>query len=199
MGKIYGYARVSTKTQLDGNGLEQQVSEILKIYQNAIIYKESFSGKTMDRPIFKELINKLQDNDILVVTKLDRFCRTVKEGLESIDNLINRRIKIHILNMGIIEDNPIGRLIVTNLLAFAEFERSLIIERTQTGKEIARRKPDFKEGRPKKFTKRQIDNALNMLSINGGNYSYKEVEELLGISKSTLIRANNHKKIDKKS
>lgn len=199
MGKIYGYARVSTKTQLDGNGLEQQVSEILKIYQNAIIYKESFSGKTMDRPIFKELINKLQDNDILVVTKLDRFCRTVKEGLESIDNLINRGIKIHILNMGIIEDNPMGRLIVTNLLAFAEFERSLIIERTQTGKEIARRKPDFKEGRPKKFTKRQIDNALNMLSINGGNYSYKEVEELLGISKSTLIRANNHKKIDKKS
>jgi len=199
MGKIYGYARVSTKTQLDGNGLEQQVSELLKIYQNAIIYKESFSGKTMDRPIFKELINKLQDNDILVVTKLDRFCRTVKEGLESIDNLINRGIKIHILNMGIIEDNPMGRLIVTNLLAFAEFERSLIIERTQTGKEIARRKPDFKEGRPKKFTKRQIDNALNMLSINGGNYSYKEVEELLGISKSTLIRANNHKKIDKKS
>lgn len=194
MGKIYGYARVSTKTQLDGNGLEQQVNEILKIYKNAIIYKESFSGKTMDRPIFKELINKLQDGDILVVTKLDRFCRTVKEGLESIDNLINRGIKIHILNMGIIEDNPMGRLIVTNLLAFAEFERALIIERTQTGKEIAKRKPDFKEGRPKKFTKRQIDNALNMLSINGGNYSYKEVEELLGISKSTLIRANNHKK-----
>lgn len=190
MGKIYGYARVSTKTQLDGNGLEQQVSEILKIYQNAIIYKESFSGKTMDRPTFKQLINKVHYGDILVVTKLDRFCRTVKEGLESIDSLINRGIKIHILNMGIIEDNPIGRLIVTNLLAFAEFERTLIVERTQAGKEIARRKSDFKEGRPKKFTKKQIENAINMLSINGGNYSYKEVEELLGISKSTLIRAN---------
>ncbi|MGG7099175.1 recombinase family protein [Clostridium sardiniense] len=84
----------------------------------------------MDRPIFKELINKLQYGDILVVTKLDRFCRTVKEGLETIDILINRGIKIHILNMGIIEDNPIGRLIVINLLAFAEFERALIIERT---------------------------------------------------------------------
>lgn len=199
MGKIYGYARVSTKTQLDGNGLEQQVSEILKIYQNAIIYKESFSGKTMDRPLFKELINKLKDGDILVVTKLDRFCRTVKEGLESIDNLINKGVKIHILNMGVIEDNPIGRLIVTNLLAFAEFERTLIIERTQAGKEIARKKTDFKEGRPKKFTKKQIENALNMLTVNGGIYSYREVEELLGISKSTLIRANNHKKLAKKS
>ncbi|MGG7099176.1 hypothetical protein [Clostridium sardiniense] len=45
MGKIYGYARISTKIQLDGNGLEQQINEILKIYQTAIIYKESFSGK----------------------------------------------------------------------------------------------------------------------------------------------------------
>ncbi|GAA0069534.1 hypothetical protein UT300003_10570 [Clostridium sardiniense] len=56
--------------------------------------------------MFKELINRLQSGDILVVTKLDRFCGTVKEGLESIDNLINRGIKIHILNMGIIDDNP---------------------------------------------------------------------------------------------
>ncbi|WP_460294545.1 recombinase family protein [Clostridium sardiniense] len=70
------------------------------------MYKESFSGKTTDRPMFKELINRLQSGDILVVTKLDRFCGTVKEGLESIDNLINRGIKIHILNMGIIDDNP---------------------------------------------------------------------------------------------
>ena len=86
--------------------------------------------------------------------------------------------------MGLIEDTPMGRLIVTNLLAFAEFERAMIIERTRSGKAIAKTKEGFKEGRPKKYTVKQLDNALSMLTINGGNKSYKEVAELLGISKS---------------
>jgi len=64
-----------------------------------------------------------------------------------------------------------GKLIVTNLLAFAEFERAMIIERTQSGKIIAKGKPGFKEGRTKKFTDKQIEHALSMLSINGGNCS----------------------------
>ena len=96
--------------------------------------------------------------------------------------------------MGLIEDTPMGNLIVTNLLAFAEFERSLIIERTQQGKEIARQNPNFKEGRPKKYNQAKINEALNLLSVNGGNLSYKQVENLTGISKSTLIRNNNKKK-----
>ena len=97
--------------------------------------------------------------------------------------------------MGLIEDTPMGRLIVTNLLAFAEFERAMIIERTQGGKAIAKTKDGYKEGRPKAYTPEQLDNALSMLTINGGNRSYKEVERLLGISKSTLIRENNKRKL----
>ena len=110
---------------------------------------------------------------------------------------MNKGIKIHILNMGLIEDTPMGRLIVTNLLAFAEFERAMIIERTQSGKAIAKTKDGFKEGRPNKYTKKQINNALSMLNVNGGSCSYTEVEELLGISKSTLIRENNKRKARK--
>ena len=89
-----------------------------------------------------------------------------------------------------------GRLIVTNLLAFAEFERAMIVERTQTGKAIAKTKEGWKEGRPKLYTKEQLDNALSMLTVNGGNRSYKEVERLLGISKSTLIRENNRRNLN---
>lgn len=148
-----------------------------------------------ERPVFNEVLSILEKDDILVVTKLDRFCRTTKEGLQYIDMLLEKRVKIHILNMGLIENTPVGKLIVTNLLAFAEFERAMIIERTQSGKAIAKTKEGFKEGRPKKFTKKQLDNALSMLNINGGNYSYSQVEELLGISKSTLIRENNKRKI----
>ena len=77
-----------------------------------------------------------------------------------------------------------GQLIVTNLLAFAEFERAMIIERTQGGKAIAKQREDFREGRPKKYSSKKINHALELLE----NHSYKQVEELTGISKSTLIR-----------
>ena len=195
MSKIIGYCRVSTKGQLDGNSIEEQSNKILETYSNAEIIEESYSG-AKERPIFNSVIDSLQSGDMLVVTKLDRFCRTTKEGLQYIDSCLNRGVKIHILNMGLIENTPIGRLIVTNLLAFAEFERAMIIERTQSGKVIAKTKEGFKEGRPKKHTKKQLDNALSMLTINGGNHSYNEVAELIGISKSTLIRENNKRKIE---
>lgn len=197
MGKIYGYARVSTKGQLDNNSLEQQEKEIKERYSNAIVYREQFTGTKTNRPIFNKVIEQLNVGDTLVCTKLDRFCRTTKEGLELIDILMNKGIKIHLLNMGLIEDTPMGRLIITNLLAFAEFERNMIVERTQTGKAIAKTKEGFKEGRPKKYTKKQIDNALSMLNINGGKYSYNEVEEITDISKSTLIREQRKRKVDK--
>ena len=70
--------------------------------------------------------------------------------------------------------------------AFADFERDLIVERTQEGKELAKQKPDFREGRPKKFNQQQINLAMNLLK----NHSYKEVEKMTGISKSTLTRNN---------
>jgi DNA invertase Pin-like site-specific DNA recombinase len=194
MGRIIGYVRVSTKGQLDGYSIDQQIGEILSVYKEVVIYEEGLSG-AKERPVFNEVLSILEKDDILVVTKLDRFCRTTKEGLQYIDMLLEKGVKIHILNMGLIENTPVGKLIVTNLLAFAEFERAMIIERTQSGKAIAKTKEGFKEGRPKKFTKKQLDNALSMLNINGGNYSYSQVEELLGISKSTLIRENNKRKI----
>ena len=194
MGRIIGYVRVSPKGQLDGYSIDQQIGEILSVYKEVVIYEEGLSG-AKERPVFNEVLSILEKDNILVVTKLDRFCRTTKEGLQYIDMLLEKRVKIHILNMGLIENTPVGKLIVTNLLAFAEFERAMIIERTQSGKAIAKTKEGFKEGRPKKFTKKQLDNALSMLNINGGNYSYSQVEELLGISKSTLIRENNKRKI----
>lgn len=193
MGKIIGYCRVSTKGQIEGNSLEDQSTKILERYSNAEIIEESYSG-AKERPIFNKILERLNNGDTLVVTKLDRFCRTTKEGLQYIDVLLDKGVKIHILNMGLIEDTPMGRLIVTNLLAFAEFERAMIIERTQSGKAIAKTKEGYSEGRPKAYTKEQLDNALSMLTINGGKYSYKEVEKLLNISKSTLIRENNKRK-----
>ena len=126
----YGYARVSTKGQLDGNSIEEQTTAIKNLYADAEIIVESYSG-AKERPLFNQILEQAQKDDYLIVTKLDRFCRSTKEGLEYIDLLMNKGVKIHILNMGLIENTPMGRLIVTNLLAFAEFERAMIIERTR--------------------------------------------------------------------
>ena len=76
-------------------------------------------------------------------------------------------------------------------MAFAQFEREMIIERTQEGKAIAKQKPGFREGRPRKYRGEQIDLAIKLLD----EHSYKQVERMMGISVSTLVRAKReHKK-----
>lgn len=182
---IYGYCRVSSRSQLDNNSLELQEREILDRYENTVIYKEQISGIKSDRPVFNKVFRSLKKGDTLVTTKLDRLCRSTKEGLEIVKNLQEREINIHILNMGLIENSPMGDLIITCLLAFSQFERSMIVERTSSGKELAKASDDYREGRPRKFTKKQISHALKLLET----HSYKEVGLMTGISKSTLIRA----------
>lgn len=191
---IYGYARVSTKGQAkDGNSLESQI-ETLKENGAVEIYSDSFTGTKTDRPEFNKLLEVLKAGDTLMVTKLDRFARSMTQGSELVNELIKRGIKVNILNIGMMDNTPASKLIRNIFFSFAEFERDMIVERTQEGKAVAKTKEGFKEGRPKAYTPKQLDNALSMLTVNGGKHSYKEVAELLGISKSTLIRENNKRK-----
>ena len=97
--------------------------------------------------------------------------------------------------MGIMDNTPTGRLIRTIMLAFAEFERDMIVERTQEGKAIAKQKDDFKEGRPR-ISKIKIDHALSLL--NEG-YSYKQVERMTGISTATLARRKRERLLEEDS
>ena len=191
---IYGYARVSTKGQeKNGNSLENQI-ELLKENGAAEIYADSFTGTKTDRPEFKKLLTVLKEGDTLIVTKLDRFARSMMQGSELVTELLEKGIKVNILNIGVMDNTPASKLIRNIFFSFAEFERDMIIERTQEGKAIAKLKPGFKEGRPKKYTKEQLDNALSMLTVCGGSYSYKEVERILNISVSTLIREFKRRK-----
>ena len=182
---IYGYTRVSTKKQLDGYGLDVQKKEILEKYPIAIIYEEQYTGTKLDRPVFTNLLSLLKENDILVVSRLDRFARNTVEGIKVVEELFKRKISIHILNVGLLEDTPMGRFFLTTMLAVAELERNMIIERTQTGKELAKQNPDFKDGRPKKYSDDELIEAVLLLD----KFSYSQVVSLTGISKSTLIRA----------
>lgn len=182
---IYGYARVSTVTQgRDGNSLEDQINA-LTAYGCQRIITEAFSGKTMDRPKFQKLLDGLQTGDTLVVCKLDRFARTAIEGVQTVRQLFEHGVRVHILNMGLVENTLTGNLILTVMLAFAEYERGMIVERTQTGKAVAKQNPGFRDGRPPKFSKAQLDHAMELLA---SGKTYREVENMTGISKSTLIR-----------
>ncbi|MBQ4059798.1 MAG: recombinase family protein [Lachnospiraceae bacterium] len=182
---IYGYARVSTKGQAkDGNSLEAQ--EIaLRSAGATEIYADAFTGTKANRPELDKLLAVMRSGDTMVVTKLDRIARSATQGIALIQSLLDRGIVVHVLNMGLMDNTPTGKLIRNIMLAFAEFERDMIVERTQEGKAIAKQNPDFKEGRPKKFSRVQINHALDLLN----EYSYKQVEQMTGISKSTLIRA----------
>lgn len=186
MNMIYGYCRVSTKGQAkDGNSLDAQEQEILSRYSDAHIYKEAYTGTTTDRPVFNEVIQQMQENDLLVVSKLDRLARNTEEGIKIVKNLFLKKCSVHVLNVGLLEDTAMGQFFITTLLAVAELERNQIIERCQTGKAIARQNSDFTEGRPKKYSRQQVQHALDLLK----SHSYKQVEQMTGISKSTLIRA----------
>jgi DNA invertase Pin-like site-specific DNA recombinase len=106
------------------------------------------------------------------------------DAIQIIRNLFEKGIIVYVLNMGLVENTPTGKLILTIMSRFAEFERDMIVERTQEGKAIAKQNTNLREGRPRKFKKAQIEQALKLLET----HSYKQVEETTGISKSILIK-----------
>ena len=102
----YGYARVSTVSQ----DLESQLQSLENEGCDKI-YSEKFTGTKADRPKFNEVLSLLKEGDTLVVTKLDRFARSTVDAIRTVKVLFDKGVKVHILNMGLVEDKPTGRLI----------------------------------------------------------------------------------------
>lgn len=187
MSKRVGYGRVSSKGQeKNGNSLEDQREKLVEAGCDEIVL-ETFTGTTTDRPKFNKVLDSLEPGDTLIVCKLDRFARTAKEGLEVVEDLMARGVNVHILNMGLIEDTPMGRVILTVMLAFAQFERDTILERTQAGKATKKANdPNYKEGRP----------ALEVPSeyygyrtdVQNGDLTVITACKLLGVSKATWYK-----------
>ena len=181
--------RVSTTKQIKGNSLEDQ-EQLLRKNGATEFYWDAYTGTSTDRPNLSKLLKILTEGDTLVVTKLDRFARNTVEGINVIQNLINDGIKVNILNIGLIDKTtPTGKLILTVMLAFAEFERDLIVQRTSEGKAIARTKENYVEGRPPKYNAETIEAALKLLE----DHSFTEVSAITGISKSSLLRFRKRK------
>ncbi len=180
---IYGYMRVSTVGQVKGNSLEEQ-ERILRQNGATILYQDAFTGTKTSRPNFNKLLDILQEGDTLIITKLDRFARNTVEGINVVQHLLDRGVRVNILNMGTVDNTPTGKLILTVMLGFAEFERDMILQRTSEGKSIAKTKVGYWEGRPPKYDEENMIEAAMLLQ----SYTYREVSEMTGISKSTLQR-----------
>ena len=182
-----GYGRVSSKGQkLYGMSLEDQLEKLMEQgIDREHILLDVYTGTKMDRPMFNKIISLLKPGDELVVCKLDRFARTAPEGAILVRDLVERGVKVNILNMGVADNTPIGKVMVTVMLAFAEYERDMIMERTSIGKAYKRdNDPNWREGRKRKEIDRERFENLAQKQKEG-LMTVADCCRELGISKAT--------------
>lgn len=176
-----GYARVSTsdqETHLQTDALEVAGCER--------IFTETASGAQRDRPEMTKAVEFLRSGDVLVVWKLDRLARSLRQLIETVDELQERDIGFVSLTEGIDTTSAGGKLVFHIFGALAEFEREMIRERTVAGLKAAQSR-GRKLGRPSALTDQQIKMARSMKAA--GDLSSVEIAKQLGVSRATLYRA----------
>ncbi len=188
---IYGYVSISSQNKFNSESLEEQRRIINQRYPSAEIIEEKYLVIN-DRPFLNDCIEKIRSGDTFVLCSLDRLASTIKDAVSIIENLQSKGARVNIIDMGMVDNTSAGKNIVRILNKVIDFEKSMVVERTQIGKSFAKQNKNFKEGRPSKFSDEKIKEALNMLKNN----SYKDVELLTGISKSTLIRAKKKYEVE---
>ncbi len=181
---IFGYARVST---IDQN-LDAQKDALLK-YGCEKIYYEKASGKNVERPQLQKLLSSLREKDVVVVYKLDRLARSLKDLIELVNELANKKVDFVSVSDGIDTSTAVGKLMFHLVGAFAEFERDIISERTKVGLESARAR-GRKGGKPKGLSaEAQKKAARAKVLYDERKLSIEEICKILVIkSKTTLYK-----------
>lgn len=158
MTRVFAYCRVSTAEQTTDNQIQEISASGFQVDSRRII-AETVSGSVaaMERKGFLTLLNKLESGDVLVVTKLDRLGRNAMDVRATVERLASVGVRVHCLALGGADlASPAGKMTMGVIAAVAEFERDLLIERTQSG--LARAKSQGKSlGRPKSLGATQIN------------------------------------------
>lgn len=180
----FGYARVSGTRQ----DLAQQKDALVKQgVDPENIYAEKYTGTKKDRPQLDALMKQLRKGDEVVFTKVDRIGRTVRVGVEIVDELLDRGVKVYIDQLGgyVNRNDQMGKMIFNFLLIMAEFEHDTIVRRLNEGKAYAKEhNPNYKEGRPK----RAMTDRYKKVYEYSQTHSIRETALTTGVSESTVKR-----------
>jgi DNA invertase Pin-like site-specific DNA recombinase len=177
---LIGYARVST----DEQDTTAQV-RALKAAQCERIYREKASGGRWDRPELQRLLDQLRKGDVLVVWKLDRLSRSLRDVLMIMERLAEARAGFRSLTEAIDTTTPAGRMMMQMVGAFAEFERAMLRERTKAGLESARRDGRIGGRRPKLSAQQRTEIARMVLR---GDKTAAEAARLFRVHPATISR-----------
>jgi DNA invertase Pin-like site-specific DNA recombinase len=189
----FGYARVSTGEQTTDPQLDRlKAAGVQKIYKD-----HGVSGVKASRPQWDKLLENLRGGDVLVVTKLDRIGRSLKNLIEVAEMLRDRGVALRVLDQGIDTSTPAGRMFYHMVGAMAEFEHDLIVERTNDGLRTTRRrketkagKPYLHDGRPPALKPAQVASLVRMYrATDEDGYPIHTVPSLaakFGISRTTV-------------
>jgi DNA invertase Pin-like site-specific DNA recombinase len=178
---VYGYARVST----EGQSLSAQVSE-LKAAGAQRVFQEKINGSRIDRPQLKRLLPELEAGDVVIVTRLDRLARSVRNLLNILAAIGDAEATFRSLHDTWADTTtPHGRLILTVLGGLAEFERHLIVARTSEGRKRAKERGVL-FGRPRKLTAHQRREAL--ARREKGDETLMEIARSYNVSHTTISR-----------
>ena len=180
--RTYGYARVSTTKQI----LDRQL-DMLSKYGVDTIYSEKMTGTRKDRPELQKMLTDIDKGDTVVVESLSRLGRSTKNLIELMELFNDKGVNLVSLKENIDTTTPTGKLLFTLISAISQFERDCLAERTKEGLAAARAR-GRKGGRPKKLSS-TIEKAIKL--YNTKEYSIAEINELTGVSRSTLYRYIN--------
>jgi DNA invertase Pin-like site-specific DNA recombinase len=178
----YAYARVST----DDQSPALQLAALRKAGSKTVFKDDGVSGTTTERPALHRCLKKLEHDDTLIVWKLDRLGRSLRDLITMLDELKRRKVKFRSLTEHIDTETPTGRAMWQMIGLLAELERSLISERTRAGVKAAKRR-GVKFGRKRKLTPQQLDHAREL--IDKGDHDHQGIADLFKVSRTTLYRA----------
>ncbi len=186
MSRVFAYCRVSTSDQTTDNQVQEIAAAGYTVAPQRII-AETVSGSVAasERTGWGLLITKLEAGDVLIVTKLDRLGRNAMDVRATVEGLTGMGVRVHCLALGGIDlTSPAGKMTMGVINAMAEFERDLLIERTQAG--LSRAKADGKAlGRPQSLTPEQVDVVKTKLS---GGEAIAAIAREMGTSRQTIMR-----------
>lgn len=186
MSRTFAYCRVSTTDQTNDNQLREIHAAGFHIDSKRVV-SETVSGSVaaMERDEFARLVDRLETDDVLIVTKLDRLGRNAMDVRATVEALAGHGIRVHCLALGGVDlTSPAGKMTMAVIAAVAEFERDLLIERTQAG--LSRAKAEGKRlGRPSALT---VEQQREIAERRKAGVSFGALAKAYGVSRAAIQR-----------